>query len=376
MIMTTDQKEGMSELGSWLAQWRLSQYEDKLKQHGIEFKEDFKYIKSAHDFEELIAKLGDVPFMHSKKFKDAWSTIVPVDERTSDVQIHFLGDDERQVMDKLYQRYSEISTDINTVQKANNDFNSSVVASKKTVNDYMDELVCTINTKRQQLLEKIDLIHDQNKKLFVQKLDTLDQMNKLCSYNKEKFEIIASSKGMSSAERLKKLQQLLSMNVDHLNEDEKKAENDNYDNYKIIGDQCVVAGAVTVNIDKDANSLVDSFVAIVCDQVKTDWKMKRNYAGPDSADWSKAEQLNLRGGTGGKSAEKKYVVDNIIVEASHPVHNSGTNYYIEYMFDGNTTTDNSATHMWLTSAVKDQTLTFTFPSSIQLSHIMAYSCAI
>eukprot|EP01084_Bolivina_argentea_P175771 304319_1 len=126
-------------------------------------------------------------------------------------------------MDKLYQRYSEISTDINTVQKANNDFNSSVVASKKTVNDYMDELVCTINTKRQQLLEKIDLIHDQNKKLFVQKLDTLDQMNKLCSYNKEKFEIIASSKGMSSAERLKKLQQLLSMNVDHLNEDEKKA---------------------------------------------------------------------------------------------------------------------------------------------------------
>eukprot|EP01084_Bolivina_argentea_P179777 310622_1 len=369
----TDEKEGVTnDLETWLSKWKLSRYSEKLSEEGIESPQDFKYIKSNQDFEALMNKLGDIPFMHRQKFKDAWSSIVPIKQK--DVQIHFLTDNDRKIMDKLYQRYSHISEDINIVQNANNEFNESVINAKKKVNDSLDKLISVINNKRQELLNNIIAIHDRNKKIYGDKLSILDKMSKLCLYNKEQFECVACDKNISSTDRLKKLNKLLSVNINE-ETDEKKQEVDNYNNYKIIGDKCVYPGQICVKINEDAvNDVINSFVSIECKQITTEWKLKKNYKDEIAIDWSKATKLNLQGGTGGKSGETKYVVNNIVVESSHPVFTNSNYYYIPYMFDGNTTTNQAWASMWLPNGPKDQILTFTFPTAIKLSHISAYSC--
>eukprot|EP01084_Bolivina_argentea_P270666 460292_1 len=94
--------------------------------------------------------------------------------------------------------------DINVVQKANNDFNQSAVNAKQVINEWLDKLISTINSKRQKLLTKIDAIHYRNKKLFAEKLDKLNKMNKLCLDNKEQSESVACDKSFGSTKRLQK----------------------------------------------------------------------------------------------------------------------------------------------------------------------------
>eukprot|EP01083_Nonionella_stella_P278808 948209_1 len=84
-----------------------------------------------------------------------------------------MATDQNQEMSELSKcvtqwKLSDLPIDINTIQKSNNDFNSCIVASKskKSVNDYMDELICAIDNKRPKLLHKTDLTQDKNTKLF------------------------------------------------------------------------------------------------------------------------------------------------------------------------------------------------------------------
>eukprot|EP01084_Bolivina_argentea_P034658 64165_1 len=179
-------QETASDLTEWLQKWKLSKYEDKLRSQGIESPQDFKYIKSKQQFNKFVVKLGDnIPYMHILKLEDAWSTIVPITQQQSNTQIHFLGENERQIMDKLYKRYNDSSDDVSTVQKATNEFNESVVQSKKIINDSMDKIVLAINNKRNELLSKVNNINNQNKKTLNEKLEQLQNVNKLCLKNKQ-----------------------------------------------------------------------------------------------------------------------------------------------------------------------------------------------
>ena len=109
------------ELRQWLDKLELGKYEDKLRKQGIQSPDDFKYIKSKKKFNELVNKLqlGDVPFMHALKLQAAWTSIVPETEQQSVAQIHFLDDEEKDILNKLCDRYTHVSNDITAVQKAN-----------------------------------------------------------------------------------------------------------------------------------------------------------------------------------------------------------------------------------------------------------------
>ena len=110
-------------LKQWLDKWKLGKYEDNIREQGIEAPDDFKYIKSKSQFDQFVSKLGDIPFMHTLKLQDAWTSIVPETEQQqsqAQAQIHFLGDKEKEILNKLSDRYTHISNDIAVVQKANN----------------------------------------------------------------------------------------------------------------------------------------------------------------------------------------------------------------------------------------------------------------
>eukprot|EP01084_Bolivina_argentea_P050614 93089_1 len=65
---------------------------------------------------------------------------------------------------------------------------------------------------------------------------------------------------------------------DNDNDDEKKMENNNYDNYKVIGKKCIIPGKINVNIDqKSFDNFINSFVTINCDDITKDWKMAQMY---------------------------------------------------------------------------------------------------
>ena len=108
------------DLREWLTKWDLEQHEQGLRSKGIKKPNDFKYIKSKKNFDSLIEKLGDsVSFMDALKLEDAWKSIVPEPEEPK-AKIHFLGDKEKEIMNKLYERFDDLSQDVNVVQKAFN----------------------------------------------------------------------------------------------------------------------------------------------------------------------------------------------------------------------------------------------------------------
>lgn len=121
MINTQEEAEGeIDNLGEWLSKWELQEYEQALRKKGIKKPNDFKYIKTKQHFDRLAGKLeDDMSFMDVLKLEDAWKSIVPKPEKQAP-QIHFLGDKEKEIMNKLYKRFDDLSEDINTVQKAFN----------------------------------------------------------------------------------------------------------------------------------------------------------------------------------------------------------------------------------------------------------------
>eukprot|EP01083_Nonionella_stella_P213453 769890_1 len=119
--------------------------------------------------------------------------------------------------------------------------------------------------------------------------------------------------------------------------------------------------------------------------IENEQKQNENY------DWNNVKQLNLRGGSGGGGGQTQYIVNGIVVEASHCVLYFTPNpsyYHMQYMFNGDTTTAHGAsnpanycsnafrTSFWLTHEpenARNQHLTFQFPSAIKLSYIDVYS---
>ena len=161
------------------------------------------------------------------------------------------------------------------------DFNKSVVEAKKMVNTNIEKIISAVNNKRKDLLNQIDIIHDKHKKIYSDKLAKLKQMNEACKLSKRQFETISINDQISSIERLEKLNKLLAMNmINDDNEDEKRLGQDNYDNYKIIGDNCVVPGKIDVKFDDKAflNDTIPSLMALECGEVKQTWNMQKSYS--------------------------------------------------------------------------------------------------
>ena len=121
------------DLGQWLSSWGLTKYEKSLRGNGIQSPQCFKYIKSEQDFKDLMAKMGsNMSFICQLKLRDAWTSMVPNPQK-SEPAIMFLGDKEKEIMDLLYQRFEDVSEDVNVVQKA---FNGTKGCALCTVYQY------------------------------------------------------------------------------------------------------------------------------------------------------------------------------------------------------------------------------------------------
>ena len=119
-MTSTEGTSGKDNLGEWLTKWDLQAHEQALRSKGIKKPSDFEYIKTKKNFDALIANLGDdVSFMDALKLEDAWKSMVPEPEQPKP-QIYFLGDKEKDIMSKLYERFDDLSEDVNVIQKAFN----------------------------------------------------------------------------------------------------------------------------------------------------------------------------------------------------------------------------------------------------------------
>jgi hypothetical protein len=93
-------------------------------------------------------------------------------------------------------------------------------------------------------------------------------------------------------------------------------------------------------------------------------------AGPD---WSTATQMRLGGGTGGRTGECIYIpAPGIKVASSAPVYNNQNYFYMQYLFEGESTAVSHAQY-WLTTSTGAQTLSFSFerPCDIALIRVCA-----
>eukprot|EP01084_Bolivina_argentea_P292413 502689_1 len=276
--MTSTQQEGVAnKLDVWLSNWDLQQYEQALRSQGINKPTDFKYIKTKKNFEQLIDKLSDnMSFMDTLKLQDAWSSIVPNPQKT-EPKIYFLGDKEKEIMNKLYERFDDLSEDVNVVQKAFNDFNQSVVQCKQQINDNTEKMLNAVNNKKEQLLQKIDTIDAENKKKFNEILNKLQKMNGVCTNSKVDYTKIVTKTDIAPKQRLEKLKSLLIMNIDNKNDDEKQFEN-NYDHYRFIGSQCKYPGKTVSTFNEQSfNNALDSCISVTCNNVTSSWKIKQYY---------------------------------------------------------------------------------------------------
>ncbi len=58
-----------------------------------------------------------MPFMDKLKFEDAWKSIVPKPQK-KEISIHFLEQQDKEILMQLNQRFDDLSRDITTVKNA------------------------------------------------------------------------------------------------------------------------------------------------------------------------------------------------------------------------------------------------------------------
>eukprot|EP01083_Nonionella_stella_P306508 1073738_1 len=258
----THSQMNKDDLDEWLVKWNLTALKGALQGHGISSPEDFKFVETDKQFEELISSLDGINFMQKCKLRKAWTSIVPKPIAPS-VQIHFLGDEEKKILNMLNERFTDLSKDIQYVKTSFNAFNESIVSSKKHVNDSAEELISMIENRKRALLGQIESLKTEKQKLFNDKLNAIKK-------NKQHFVTIGANDNITSEERLKQLQKLLTMKVG-TNDDEKQQNNSHSD---AIGNQCVIPNTLSFTFNKQSfESHVRTNLDVQCTDLTTEWNL-------------------------------------------------------------------------------------------------------
>eukprot|EP01083_Nonionella_stella_P144217 449869_1 len=282
-VTVTHSHMNKDDLDEWLVKWNLTALKGALQGHGISSPEDFKFVETDKQFEELISSLDGINFMQKCKLRKAWTSIVPKPIAPS-VQIHFLGDEEKKILNMLNERFTDLSKDIQYVKTSFNAFNESIVSSKKHVNDSAEELISMIENRKRALLGQIESLKTEKQKLFNDKLNALDKINQAIKKNKQHFVTIGANDNITSEERLKQLQTLLTMNVG-TNDDEKQQNNSHSD---AIGNQCVIPNTLSFTFNKQSfESHVRTNLDVQCTDLTTEWNL--NLKSDDDEDASPTE---------------------------------------------------------------------------------------
>eukprot|EP01083_Nonionella_stella_P213278 769404_1 len=279
-VTVTHSHMNKDDLDEWLVKWNLTALKGALQGHGISSPEDFKFIETDKQFEELISSLDGINFMQKCKLRKAWTSIVPKPIAPS-VQIHFLGDEEKKILNILNERFTDLSKDIQYVKTSFNAFNESIVSSKKHVNDSAEELISMIENRKRALLDQIESLKTEKQKLFNDKLNALDKINQMIKNNKQRFVTIGSNDNITSEERLKQLQTLLTMNVD-TNDDEKQQDISHSNG---IGNQCIIPDTLSFRFNKQSlESHLRTNLDVQCTDLTTEWSLKSDSDKPKYGD--------------------------------------------------------------------------------------------
>eukprot|EP01083_Nonionella_stella_P104646 300249_1 len=258
-----------SDLDQWLVKWNLTAFKEALQSHGISSPDDVKFIRTEKQFDELVASLDNINFIQKCKLRTAWESVVP-NPTPHVAQIHFLGDEEKTILNVLNQRFTDLSKDIQYLKASLDAFNESIVSSTKQVNDSAEELISIINNRKRVLLGQIESLKTEKQKLFSDKLDALDRMNQVIKKNKSQFVTIGSNNNITSEERLKQLKKLLIVDGDR-NDDEKQQEA----HAQAIGNQCVVPDRLSFTFNKQSfESHLRTNLDVQCTDLTTKWNLK------------------------------------------------------------------------------------------------------
>jgi len=147
-------------------------------------------------------------FLQKCKFEAAWKKIVP-NPQAAPAQIQFLGDEERDILNTLNERFSDVSKDIELIQKTSDSFNESAALAKKNVNEFAQTMIAMINARKDELLKQIDEEKKKNQAISDKNLDKLYALNGKIKQNKDLFTHIASDVNITSKERSIRFRQLL-----------------------------------------------------------------------------------------------------------------------------------------------------------------------
>eukprot|EP01084_Bolivina_argentea_P277343 473453_1 len=270
----TDEKERdkTMQLGEWLQQWDLQQYQVLLQKNGIKKATDFRFIKTKQHFDKLVEKLGDeMSVMDTFKLEDAWLSIVPSPQKEQP-KVHFLSDNANKILNTLMLRYKDLSNDIHIVQIACNEFTKLSVQCKKDINTYADEMIQCVEQKRKALLNHVDAI--KNKQKFETILNKLQNMNVYCQTSKDKFQQIAVNGELTTKQKEDEMKKLLALNIDDI--DEKKESN--YNHYKFIGNRRQMPKKISAVFKKNKfQKSINSYFSVKYEEIEKAWTLKPDY---------------------------------------------------------------------------------------------------
>eukprot|EP01084_Bolivina_argentea_P075580 136999_1 len=268
--------EGIDEFCEWLSTWDLQHLIKPLNSKGIKTSNDFKYIKSQKQFDKLLTELGNaVSFMDGCKLEDAWKSKVPNPQQPPP-QICFLGDDEKNIFNELNERFHSLSKDIQYVKKSFTEFNDSVKNTHQNVNDNADKMIAYINSKRNELLNKIDLLKQQSEKIYNDKLEQMNKTKAILNNNKQIFNDIVIDVSVTASKRMNALQELLLMTVDEKNDDEKKEVDKGSQTYfEIIGVKCVIPDRLLITFNQQLfKDYINSNFVVSSTDKTSEWNLK------------------------------------------------------------------------------------------------------
>ncbi len=138
------------------------------------------------------------------------------------------------------------------------DFSESVVVA--------NIMILAVNTKKKELLQKINDLQQTLKNKFEAKLNVMERMNRTCLQSKDSFNKIAVSQNITSLQKTNELKKLLSINTNTSNDDEKHhGMQDNYDHHSSIGNECVIPGKIVTTFDETQfNNILQACFKVNC----------------------------------------------------------------------------------------------------------------
>eukprot|EP01083_Nonionella_stella_P013779 38743_1 len=201
---------GINDMEEWLKSNDLAALVPTFKEHGLKLSD---LMCSTEDDIRDICKELDISAVLRLRFIAAIKR-TPGSAASEAQRIIFLGNEEKEVLQKLYKTNETISHDMNTLQTAINSLRKSGTECNALIHEKVKEMTSIIENEKDILLQRVDAMKQRSLSKLEARLNALTKINESTIKTKNECKRIAASSHVSSSLRLKKMQNAYCMHVD------------------------------------------------------------------------------------------------------------------------------------------------------------------